>query len=326
MSRKLTTVLGQIEGNNIGKTLVHEHFVFGFPGFSGDSTIGEYDFDEVLKTGIKVAEHAKSHGVRTIVDATANDCGRDPVLLKCIAEKTGMNIVASTGYYFEGQGAPGYFKFRAAIENAEQEIYELMMKEITEGIGKTGVKAGVIKLGSSKNVITNYEQMFFKAAAKVQKKTGTVIMTHTEAGTMGVEQAELLISEGADPSHVIIGHMCGNTDIRYAIDVLKKGVFIAMDRFGLEADVFGTPKDVDREALAVALIARGYINKMLFSHDTVNVNLGRPVVWPPSMVKAMEAANIGRIFEVIIPDLKKMGISAEQIDMILVKNPARIFG
>ncbi|SHI23949.1 phosphotriesterase-related protein [Sporobacter termitidis DSM 10068] len=326
MGRKLTTVLGPVDGEDIGKTLVHEHFAFGFPGFAADGTLGGYDFDAVVKTGVQAAERARRHGVRTIVDATCNDCGRDPLLLRRIAEETGMNIVASTGYYYEGQGSPAYFKFRASIGDAVSEIYEMMVAELTDGIGKTGVKAGVIKIGSSKDSITDYEQLLFRAAARAQKETGAVIMTHTEAGTMGPEQADLLLSEGADPSRVIIGHMCGNTDIRYAVDVLKRGVYIALDRFGLEAEVFGTPKDADREALAIALIARGHINRLLFSHDTVNVNLGRPVKWPPSMQKAMEDANIGRIFEVIIPDLKRMGISDEQLDTILVKNPAKLYG
>jgi phosphotriesterase-related protein len=326
MSRIINTVLGPITGDQVGKTLMHEHFVFGFPGFSGDVTCGEFDFDEALKISIKVAERAKSHGVKTIVDATANDCGRNPTLLKAIAENTGLNILASTGYYLESLGSPAYFKFRSSLGDAVEEIYEMMMKEITVGIGKTGVKAGVIKLASSKDEITDYERMFFKAGARAQKETGATIITHTEAGTMGVEQAELLISEGADPSHIAIGHMCGNTDIRYATSVLNKGVFIAFDRFGLEAEGWGTPKDADREALAVALIARGYINQLLFSHDSVNINLGRPVVWPENMVKNMEAANIGRIFDVIIPDLLKMGIRDEQINNIMVKNPAKLLG
>lgn len=326
VSRMLETVLGPVPGADVGKTLVHEHFVFGFPGFQADQTLGGFDFDHALEVGVQTANRAKSHGVQTIVDATTNDCGRNPVLLKAIAERTGLNIVASTGYYFEGQGAPAYFKFRATLGDAVREIYEMMTAELTQGIAGTGIRAGVIKIGSSLGVITDYERMFFQAAARAQRETGAVILTHTEGGTMGEEQADLLIGEGADPSRIVIGHMCGNTDADYAVRVMDKGVFIALDRFGLEAEAFHTPKDTEREALAAALISRGYAGQLLFSHDTVNLNLGRTVVWPADMKAAMDAANIGRLFEVILPDMRRMGIPGEQLDAILVRNPARLFG
>ena len=86
------------------------------------------------------------------------------------------------------------------------------MAEITDGIGDTGIKAGVVKLTSSKDEITDYEKMFFAAGAKAQRETGVPIITHTQEGTMAPEQAEFLLSEGADPDRVMIGHMDGNTD------------------------------------------------------------------------------------------------------------------
>ena len=202
----------------------------------------------------------------------------------------------------------------------------MMKAELTQGIGTTGIKAGVIKVGSSLGTITPYEEMFFRAAARVQHELGTVILTHTEGGTMGPEQADLLLREGGDPARIVIGHMCGNTDPDYAVRVLDQGVFIALDRFGLEADAFHTPKDTEREALAMALISRGYTGQLLFSQDTVNMNLGRKVRWPAHMAQAMEAANIERIFQVILPDLLRLGATQEQLDTILMENPARLFG
>lgn len=325
MTKIVNTVTGPIEADKLGKTLMHEHFVFGYPGYAGDSTFGSFDRDKALEVGIAVAEHAKSHGVNTIVDATPNDSGRNPILLREISERTGINIICATGYYYEGEGAPAYFKFRSLMGDAEKEIYEMMLKEVTEGIGNTGIKAGVIKLASSKDIITDYETMFFKAAAKVQKETGVVIITHTQAGTMGVEQVELLISEGADPSKIVIGHMCGNTDIQYQVNVLDKGVYIGFDRFGLQG-LGGSPKDIYREALTVALLALGYGDRILFAHDTVNFLLGRPLIFPAELAETMANAHIGRIFEVIIPDLKRMGVTDIQISKIMNDNPKNLFG
>jgi phosphotriesterase-related protein len=324
MVKMVNTVTGSIEADKLGKTLMHEHFVFGYPGYEGDSTFGSFDRDKALEVGIAVAERSKSHGVNTIVDATPNDSGRNPILLKEISEKTGINIICATGYYYEGEGAPAYFKFRSLMGDAEKEIYEMMLKEVTEGIGNTGIKAGVIKLASSKDIITDYETMFFKAAAKVQKETGVVIITHTQEGTMGAQQAELLISEGAEPSKIVIGHMCGNTDIQYQTSVLEKGVYVGFDRFGLQG-LGGSPKDIFREAMTVALLSLGYGDRILFSHDTVNFLIGRPLTFPPQLAEIMSNAHIGRIFEVIIPDLKRMGITDDQIEKIMINNPRNLF-
>lgn len=320
----VNAVMGPIGADKLGKTLMHEHFIFGYPGFDGDRTFGAFDREKALETCIGVAKRAQAHGVQTIVDATPNECGRNVGILRDVSEKTGLNIICATGYYYEGEGASPYFKFRNALGDGPKEIYELMLKEVTEGIEGTGIRAGVIKLATSMGVITDYEKMFFKAAAKVQKETGVVIITHTQAGTMGPEQAELLLSEGANPKKISIGHMCGNTDIRYATKVLDQGVYVSFDRIGLE-NFLGAPSDACREALTVALLALGYEDKIMFSHDTVNVMLGRPVVFPPVLEKMMANAHVGRIFEVFIPDLRKMGVTEGQIEKIMVKNPMHIF-
>jgi phosphotriesterase-related protein len=85
---------------------MHEHFFFGYPGYTGDLTLGSRDWEEIIRTGVEVGERAKAHGVETVVDATPNDCGRDPEMLREISEKAEIKIVCSTGYYYEAEGAP----------------------------------------------------------------------------------------------------------------------------------------------------------------------------------------------------------------------------
>jgi phosphotriesterase-related protein len=323
MSKMVNTVLGPVPADKIGKTLMHEHFAFGYPGFNGNS-LHEKDPSEIVKVGVEVAEKAKSHGVQTIVDATPNDCGRNPEILREISEKSGINIVCSTGYYYEGEGAPAYFKFKKALGVAEEEIYELFMGEITNGIGKTGIKPGVIKLGSGKDCISDYEQMFFKAAAKVQRETGIPIITHTQEGTMGPEQAQLLVSEGADPKKIVIGHMDGNTDIRYQLATLRHGVYVGFDRLGIQQFV-GAPLDKERVAVLIGLIGSGYANQITLSHDTVNVWLGAESPFPEELAKLLEHWHIENLFQNIIPALKEGGISDQTIQTILVDNPRNIF-
>ncbi|AET68687.1 putative metal-dependent hydrolase with the TIM-barrel fold [Desulfosporosinus orientis DSM 765] len=325
MTATVNTVLGPITAGELGKTLVHEHFVFGYPGFEGDSTLGGFDRDAALQAGIETAKKLQNYGVKTVVDATANECGRNPELLKEISERTGLQIICSTGYYYEGESAPAYFKFRAGMGDGETEIYEMYIHEITQGIGKTGVKAGAIKLASSKDVITQYETMFFRAAARAHKETGVSIITHTQEGTMGEEQAELLISLGVDPSRVLIGHMCGNTKLEDHARVLKLGANVGFDRFGLEG-IVGAPFDSKRVEVLANLIDLGFEKQLFISQDSVNVWLGRPLVLPPAVQQLLAQWHPTHIFEDIIPMLKDAGITDEQLETLLIDNPGRLFG
>lgn len=323
MGKMVNTVLGPVDVESLGKTLMHEHFFFGYPGYFGNS-VYPVNKEEIIRVGVEVAEKAKAHGVQTIVDATPNDSGRDPLLLAEIAERAGINIIFSTGYYYEGEGAPAYFKFKKAIGAAEEEIYEMFMTEIEKGVGDTGLKPGVIKLGTSKGEITEYEQMFFKVAARVQRETGVPIITHTQEGTCGPEQAELLVSEGANPKQILIGHMDGNTDIKYHHRTLEQGVFVGFDRFGIQGFV-GAPMDRERIGTLLGLIGLGYEDQLMLSHDTVNVWLGKSPEWPEELAKLIENWHISNVFENIIPALKKGNVTDEQINTILVENPKRIF-
>ena len=91
-----------------------------------------------------------------------------------MAEKTGINIIAATGYYYEGEGAPAYFHWRSTMGDISAEIYAMMKAEITDGIMGTGVKAGIIKLATSKGQMSDYEKAFFTAGARAAAETGTV--------------------------------------------------------------------------------------------------------------------------------------------------------
>ncbi|WP_462411801.1 phosphotriesterase family protein [Neobacillus sp. Marseille-QA0830] len=322
--KTVETVTGTLAVDKLGKTLIHEHIIFGYPGYQGDVTLGPFNEEEVLEQAIGIARQMQSYGVETVVDPTPNECGRNPLFLKKVSEATGLNIICATGYYYEGEGAPPYFKFRQGLGTAEQEIYEMFKVEITEGIAGTGIKPGIIKLASSRDRITEYEQMFFRAAAKVQQETGIVILTHTQEGTMGPEQAKMLIELGADPSKIIIGHMCGNTNPDYHKQVLDQGVRIGFDRFGIQMMV-GAPFDHERVATLVALIKDGYEDQILLAHDTVNIWLGRQPVMNEQVTQIMENWHPGHIFDNILPSLREQGVTETQIDKMLGGNAVGLF-
>lgn len=321
---RVNTVTGNVPSDELGVTLMHEHIVYGYPGWDGDLTIAPFDLAAVVNDGVGVLEQLKTLGLKTFVDATTNDSGRHPEIYREISEKTGVNIICSTGYYYEGEGASAYWKFRGSLGDISEELYELLMTEITIGIQNTGIKAGVLKVGSSKGLITDYEEMMFKAVARVQKETGVPIITHTQEGTMGPEQAKLLISEGVDPAKIQIGHMSDNLDIGYQLETLEQGVFVSWDRMGLQGLV-GCPMDEQRYPVIVDLVKKGFADKLMLSHDYIIHWLGRPLNIPEEAFPLIANWHPTHLFNNIIPALEHSGVTQEQIQTIIKDNPGRLF-
>ncbi|NOX32482.1 MAG: phosphotriesterase-related protein [Deltaproteobacteria bacterium] len=320
----VNTVTGPVSSDELGITLMHEHILFGYPGWEGDQTIAPFDRKAIVSAGVDVLNQLKTLGLTTFVDATTNDGGRCPEVYKEISEETGVNIICSTGYYFEREGSSAYWKFRSSLGDISEEIYELFMKEVTTGIRDTGIKAGVLKVGSSKGVITDYEKMMFKAAARVQQDTGIPIITHTQEGTMGPEQAKLLISEGADPAKIQIGHMSDNLDMDYQLETIEQGVYVSWDRMGLQGLV-GCPMDEQRYSVMIDLVKKGFADKLMISHDYIIHWLGRPLNLPEQALPLIANWHPTHLFKNIIPALKKGGVTDDQIETIIKDNPGRLF-
>ncbi|MGC8659711.1 MAG: phosphotriesterase family protein [Desulfomonilaceae bacterium] len=321
---RINTVTGPISPEDLGITLVHEHMFFGYPGWEGDQTIAPFDRKTIVDNAVSTLKHLKSFGLRTVIDATPSDTGRNVETLREIAEKSAVNIICSTGYYHEGEGACAYWKFRASLGDVKGEIYELFMKEISDGVMRTGIRAGVIKVGSSKGKITDYENLMFTAAAMAHKESGVPIITHTQDGTMGPQQAELLIGLGADPKRIQIGHMSDNVDLDYHKATLQHGVFTAWDRMGLQG-LAGCPMDEARYTAIAELVKQGYTKQLLFSHDAVLTWLGRPLNIPEAAFPLIANWHPGHLFQNIIPALQERGISDEQLKIIIEENPRRLF-
>ena len=315
---EVNTVKGPITPGQLGKTLFHEHFIFGYPGFEGDATIAPFHEQEYLKICQNVIRDVRSQGFNTIIDLTPNDCGRNPEFLKKAAIENDFNIICATGYYFQDEGASVYFSFRSLFTDIISEMTELMLAEITKGIRDTGIKAGAIKLGTSKDKITKYEEAIIKAAVRTQKETGIPIFTHTQAGTMGPEQAALLVAEGADPKKTVIGHMCGNVkNLDYQLQTLAQGVGIGFDRIGTN-ELFCDITDDDRINTIIELVNRGYGDRIYLSHDTVNCWLGRDTSGFYEFPGTKDW-NIRRIGDYIVPKLKG-SLTDSQVEQMLITN------
>jgi phosphotriesterase-related protein len=320
---KINSVLGPISPDDLGITLAHEHIIAGYAGWECDALSRPYNREKIVNICLKALMPVKEFGVRSIVDATPNDLGRDVEVMKEVSEKLQVNIICATGMYTEEQGKWAYLKqrSRARIGDMATELYDTYLHELTKGIGGSGVKAGVIKVATGLNKIGECEMASLRAAARAQKETGVPIITHTEGGTMGPEQVDVLLTEGADPDKIQCGHMCGNPSLEYQLSVLKKGVNIAFDRFGIE---YFLPDSV-RTANLISLLQQGYANRILLSQDFISCGFGRGGSIPAEDVKLFVNWSFTNIFRNIIPALKKEGITEQQIHIMIVDNPRRLF-
>jgi len=319
MKKTVMTVTGPISPDSLGTTLIHEHFTFAYPGWYADESIAPYDRDEAERVCLKVLEDVKKPGVKTIVDATAADVGgRDPILLKNLSEKSGINIIAATGLFPESIGAGNYYKWQSTMRgrNLEEDLYELFYTELTVGIRGSGVKAGIIKVATGDPVISDYEATVFKAAVRVAKETGVSIITHTEAATVGPAQQDLFLGYGADPSRVMIGHQNNSEDISYALAQLgKPGFYLGFDR------VNPLMSAVSEDNIA-SLVLRGFGDRTMLSHDCIFMWLGRSGNLPPQYADW----HPDYIFRQLVPKMKTAGVTDKQIAGILVDNPRRFLG
>jgi phosphotriesterase-related protein len=313
--KQVQTVLGPVPVEQLGVTLMHEHLVIGWPGWVFDPLAR---FDRMKVTGILVERlhELKALGVSTFVDPCPIELGRNPELAAEVSEATGLNIICATGLYTNRLGIPVYFRQRSV-----DEIAEIFTRELTEGIGSSGIRAGLIKCATGMNEITRHEEKCLRAAGRAHRATGAPILTHTEAATMGNEQLDILTSEGVDFGRVIIGHACGTANLAYHLSILDRGAFLGFDRFGLEA-VF---PDRLRIASLAGLLSTGHAKQIVLSHDFVGCFLGRPPSRTPERQQHLEQWSYTHLFKTVLPKLRHIGVSEAQIQTMLIDNPRRFF-
>lgn len=314
----VNTVLGPVAPSDLGVTLMHEHLLIGWVGWQMDSGAPAFQRKEALKLCVDRMQELKDLGVRTFLDPCAIDIGRDVEFMAEVSQASGVHIICATGLYHEHLGSTAYFRFRAQFSDAVAEMAEVFTRELTQGIGTTGIKAGIIKVATQANTISPYEEMVLRAAARVSKATGARITTHTDDGTMGREQLDLFAAEGADLRRVIIGHSCGSADLRYHTDMLDRGCYLGFDRFGLD---FLQP-DRLRKAALIGLVGIGFHNRIVLSHDTVWCTLGRPLPLPADLIPNWYPTHV---FKNIIPALREAGVAQGKIDAMLIHNPREFF-
>jgi phosphotriesterase-related protein len=303
----VNTVRGPIDASALGVTLMHEHIclAFGPPPEPPPSRRG------LLDEAARKLTAAKALGIDTVVDATPIDLDRDAAFLRESSEESGVHVVCSTGLYTEHHGQPEPYRSMSV-----QEKVDLFVHEITEGIGDTGIRAGVLKCAIGEGGISPLEAATLEAVANAQTRTGVPVITHTSGGG-GLEQAKLLTGAGADPKRVMIGHVDHKySSYSYYERILRTGVNIAFDRCGLQPFM----PDSIRAALIAGLVDVGHQDRVFLSMDSICARIGEP-----SEFERDAPEPLVHLMTTFADLLDRYGVDRATFETILTANPARLF-
>ena len=304
------TALGPAATTALGPTLMHEHIVTRSPGVQ-ENWPHLWDRDAILALAERKMADLYGRGIRTIVDLTTVDLGRDIDLIVAVARRSPVQVIVATGVWWMPQryfGAHGI-----------DEVAALFVRDITVGIGTSGVKAAIIKCATDTAGVTPVIENVLRASARAQKATGVPISTHTwAAGRSGEAQQAIFAQEGVDLRRVIIGHSGDSEDLGYLRGLMERGSTIGMDRFGLD-HFLPTARRV--EVLA-RLCAEGYAGKMVLSHDA---NCWTDMLSEDDKRRTRPLWHYNHISDDILPALRAAGVTEDQIQQMLVRNPQAMF-
>lgn len=318
----INTVTGPIPVSELGVTLMHEHLLIAYPGWEADTLSVSPSRDECVTVCVEKIHQMQELGIQSMLDPCPSDLGRDVTLAAEVSSLTGFNIVCATGWYKEDEGGRAYWSYSMQLGEAVSRMAELMIHELTHGIGDTGIKPGIIKVATGEGRISDYEYCVLEAATLAHQETGAPITTHTDGGTMGREQQAFLLERGVAPHGIVIGHSCGNPDVEYQQALAEAGTYVGFDRFGLDL----LAPDEQRVANLVEMINRGWVKQIVVSHDCLFCVKGKP--FPDALLEAVDPDvlfNPTHFHRHIIPQLKQRGVTDEQINTLLVDNPRRYF-
>jgi phosphotriesterase-related protein len=317
---QVQTARGAIDSSQIGTTLMHEH-VFVLDTEILQNYPEEWGAESNrIEEAITRLNDLEAKGVDTIVDLTVIGLGRYIPRIQQIAQRTNINIIVATGIYTYND-APLYFHFRGpgTVLGGPELMVDMFVRDITEGIAGTRVKAGILKCATDEPGVTKDIERVLRATAQAHRKTGVPISTHTHARKRGgLDQQRIFCEEGVDLSRVVIGHSGDTTDLDYLEELIGNGSYIGMDRFGLDTIL----SFEDRVNTVAEMCRRGHAEKMVLSHDAACYNHWLPERPLPAMLPRWHYLHIHND---VIPALKQKGVTSRQLETMLVDNPRRIF-
>lgn len=307
----IRTVLGDISIKNSGNILMHEHIWC----ISNDmlSSLGDkwMDIAKFENYAVSVIKSIKeNYGVTTFVDGTSIDLGRDAGLLKRVSEKSGVNIVASTGLY--------YFPSMLTSQRTADDLAEIFLYECENGLDGTDVKPGILKCAAD-GVLSDDTAKRLTAVSIVQSKTGLPMYAHcSHNDDIAVKMMRIFDNKKVNPEKTVFGHVSRRLETEYLETILKEGYYICIDQ-----SFDGSEKAVAQTVFELA--EKGYENKILFSHDFPLYNdFSTPDRTGKDFSLIRPKERIGFLYNKLLPELKRVGFSNNELDKFLKLNALEV--
>lgn len=302
MGRRVITVLGLIPEEELGATSFHEHLLCSPP-----SPYREKDPDLILDDEAAVTEEVRRFhlsGGRALVDFSTVDYGRNTAAAVRISKATGVHVVPVTGFN------KGKYGGRFVAGKSPAQVAEGILREFTHGIEETGVKPGAVKAGTGLDSILPEEETMLRAAALVHRQTGVSVVTHTEAGSMALEQIAILTAEGVPTDRIVVGHIDRKLEWQYVKQIAETGVYFGFDQIGKEK-YFPDRLRVD---MIQRLVAAGHGKQILLGGDYARKSYLTAHGGGPGLPFLLWR---------FVPWLREVGLAEEAITDLIVRNPAR---
>lgn len=311
----VNSVLGPLHPAQLGTTSLHEHLLWADPGWEySPEARAAFDAPVVFAKVHDDLVEWKAAGGSTIVDCSGVGLGRDPELYATWSRASGVNVVCSTGFWARDKILP-YFALRDL-----DYMVGMMVHELTVGMGTTSIRAGVVKVGNSKDGMWPIEEQTYRAAARAARQTGALIITH--GVNFAERQVEVLLEEGVDPSRVVISHLDAAYNLDYDRDlrILRQGFAIGYDHIGTDPDWSPEPyamKDTVRADMVRRAVADGYVDQLVLACDANGWSVGLAHRTTPRHTFA-------HLLRGFVPLLRERGVTDEQVHRLLVETPRRL--
>ena len=311
-------VLGPLDTKDLGITFIHEHLVAASRDmcFAFDDW---FDEDEVVSTFADLMEKQKSdNGLKTFVEASPINLGRDINLMRKAAEKANIQMLACTGLYWMED--PWFLMIDP------EKLAKYYIRDITKGIQGTDIKAAFVKCSTDMQYgESDANKAMIEACAIASKETGVPVYTHTNGKfKQGLYQQEILTEKGVAAHKIAIGHAFGNTDREYLKSIMNNGSYVSCDQISYNEMICVTP---ELASCVADLCKEGYAQYIFLSHDkNVYTDYGFCLT---DMRRDRQnnpiTGSYTEVFEEMIPLLKQKGVSDIYIEDMMLNNPRRYF-
>jgi phosphotriesterase-related protein len=304
----IQTVKGPVAVETLGLFLPHEHLFTDLRG----PTVPDYaegDPDAVARAMKPNLDAAQAVGVTAFVECSTPGVGRNVAVLQRLAEATPIHLIAPTGVYREAFMPPSQRDWSA------EGLAESWVRDLTEGMDGTPVRAGFIKIAMSDDGPTALEIRSLKAAAQASQQTGAVVASHTIGGAVARREMDILAAEGLDLNRFIWVHAQTEVDTAVHLEAASRGAYVELDAIGAP----GQSQEAMRDAV-LALLDAGYAENILLSHDAGWYQPGRPEGKPEVGIRGYTA-----LVEEFIPALRASGVTDDVVRLLTETNPARAF-